>query len=347
MTLIASWIRVTPGGEELVVASDSRVTGGLKLDHAPKIFQLERQDAVIAYCGQTIVAYPILLQIKASLDGHEETRSRVLDLVHLKAHIEKVIGSLRSEIGDLPSQDGTNRAFKFLLAGYSWKMSAFRMWTFRYDITTGEFNAHSARKSGDFVFMSDSAVNEKRAVDSLIYRVKKDPKGSLKRLNWQPLEVLFEVIRDPGVLDIGGPPQLVKVYKHANTLPLNIIWPKEEILMGCREKEFAVTHLGRPLLGYERSRYLAMDPESLELIEPWNVAERLEAIRARETVRIQKCLQAEICRAISSLRDKRALHELLRQMYAQGVSLERIRATQAEAASRPFSSWYSVPTAGT
>ena len=77
MTLVASWVRVTPGGEELVIASDSRLTGGLALDHAPKIFRLERQDAVIAYCGPTVVAYPILLQLKSSLDGHEETRCQV------------------------------------------------------------------------------------------------------------------------------------------------------------------------------------------------------------------------------------------------------------------------------
>lgn len=208
MTLVASWIRVTPGGEELVVASDSRLTGGLLLNHAPKLFRLERQDAVIAYCGLTIIAYPILLQIKASLDGHEETRSRVLDIVHLKSHIEKVIESLRSKVADLPSEDGTNRAFKFLLAGYSWKTSAFRMWTFRYDVSTGDFNAHSARKSGNFLFMSDRAENEKRALDALSRSIERNPKGSLKKLNWEPLNVLVNVIRDPTISDVGGPPQL-------------------------------------------------------------------------------------------------------------------------------------------
>lgn len=76
MTLVATWIRQTKSNEELVIASDSRVTGGIVINCAPKLFRLERNDAVLAYCGPTMVAYPILLQIKASLDAHEETRER-------------------------------------------------------------------------------------------------------------------------------------------------------------------------------------------------------------------------------------------------------------------------------
>ena len=336
MTLVASWIRVTLGGEELVVASDSRLTGGLQLDHAPKIFRLERQDAVIAYCGPTIVAYPILFQIKASLDAHEETRSRVLDIVHLKSHIEKVIESLRSKVVDLPCQDGTNRAFKFLLAGYSWKMCAYRMWTFRYDLITGEFNAHSARKSGNFIFMSDMADNEKRALDSLIRRLEHKPNDSLRSLNWQPFEVLLEVIRDPDVPDVGGPPQLVKVYKHANTLPINVIWPKDEVKNSRAIRGFEVTHLGRPLLGYERSKYLVMDPDALELIEPWKAVQRIELNTTQETERVKKLLLAEVCCAIASLRDKRAKTELINRMILAKEPFEKIQAAMHGALSVPL-----------
>lgn len=325
MTLVVAWVRITPGGEELVVASDSRLTGGILLNHAPKIFQLERQDAVLAYCGPTIVAYPILQQIKASLDGHEETRSRVLDIVHLKAHIEKVIESIRSNVSDLPCKDGTNREFKFLLAGYSWKMSAFRMWTFRYDMTTGEFNAHSARKSGNFIFMSDKAKNEKRAIDSLIQSIK-IKKGMLKRLDWQPMQVLVDIIRDLDITDIGGPPQLVKIYKHANTLPINVLWPKKESETMCSERKFVVTHLGRPLLEYERSRYLSMDPDTLELIEPWNVANRLDSLQLNESARVKKHLQTNLCRAISALRKKKALTNAINCLVQEGAKWDEIDA---------------------
>lgn len=326
MTLVVSWVRVTPSGEELVVASDSRLTGGLQLDHAPKIFRLERQDAVLAYCGPTILAYPIMLQIKASLDGYEETRSRIIDIVHLKAHIEKVIESLRSKIADLPCQDETNRAFKFLLAGYSWKMNSFRMWTFRYDVITGDFNAHSASGSGKFVFMSDMHQNEKNAKDSLVQRMGKNPKFSLGRLDWQPLEILLDFIRNPDIPDVGGPPQLVKIYKHANIMPVNFIWPKEGDKSKWTEWEYEITHLGRPLLGYERSRYLVMDPDTFELIEPWNAAKRLELLHTRETARVKKNHLAAVCGVIASLRDKRNCAELLNRLIKEKAPFERIKA---------------------
>ncbi|WP_096697388.1 hypothetical protein [Polaromonas sp. AER18D-145] len=340
MTLVAAWVRVTPGGEELVVASDSRLTGGITLDHAPKIFRLERQDAVIAYCGPTLVAYPILLQIKASLDGHEETKSRILDIVHLKSHIEKTIESLRSKVVDLPSKDGTNRAFKFLLAGYSWKTSAFRIWTFRFDLKTGEFNAHSARKSGDFVFMSDSPKNEKLALDTLVRCIQLAPHRSLKRLDWEPLTILMDVIRDTSIEDIGGPPQLVKIYKHANTLPINILWPTKAVSYGIPCQRFEVTHLGRPLLGYERSRYLTLDPESCELVEPWHINARLNLHNSREQAFVLTQLRLRIVRAIAEVRDARASKQVFTRLFKEGASVQAFQRTMERIQNTHFSEWH-------
>lgn len=343
MTLVAAWVRVTPGGEELIVASDSRLTGGITLDHAPKIFRLERQDAVIAYCGPTLVAYPIILQIKASLDGHEETRSRVVDIVHLKSHIEKTIESLRSKVADLPSKDGTNKAFKFLLAGYSWKTNVFRIWTFRFDLKTGEFNAYSARKSGDFVFMSDSAKNEKLALDTLIRKMKGDEHRSLKRLNWEPLNILMDIIRNPSIKDIGGPPQLVKIYKHANTLPINLLWPARIVSYGIPCQRFEVTHLGRPLLDYERSRYLTLDPEACDLVEPWNISERLNRYNDLEKVFVQNQLRAKIGHVVAQVRDARAKKQVFDRLIKSGADVQVFQHTMQQMQETSFSEWSDEP----
>ena len=341
MTLVASWIRRTPAGEEMVIASDSRLTGGISLNHAPKLFRLERQDAVIAYCGPTIVAYPLLLQVKASLDAHDETRSRILDIVHLKSHIEKVIESLRSTVADLPSQDGTNRAFKFMLAGYSWKTSEFRIWTFRYDVRTGEFNAHSHRaNSGDFMFMSDVARNEKNAVAALTRLVKQDQKGSLKRLDWQPLKILVNVIRDASIPDIGGPVQLLKIYRHANTMPLNVIWPIEAEFNGGLPKKYEITHLGRPLLGYERSRNLTLDPDTCQLLEPWNLQPYIDKLNKNEEKMELPKLYIKLCAAIGAARNKRAKSERLSALIAAKVGFSQIKIVLNKIENEPFDSWY-------
>lgn len=185
MTLVAAWIRRLGNSEELVLASDSRLTGGIALNHAPKLFPLQRSDAVLAYCGPTLVAYPILLQVKASLDGHDETRDRLIDIVDLKSHIEKAIEGLRTQIQDLPSEDGTDTAFKFLLAGYSWRFSCFRVWTFKYDIVKKKFSAYSMRRTEcAFEFMSDVRKNELTARRRLLelLRLRSQCKRGLKAL---------------------------------------------------------------------------------------------------------------------------------------------------------------------
>ena len=63
---------------------------------------------------------------------------------------------------------------------------------------------------------------------------------------------------------IGGAPQIMKVYRHANCMPYAIYWPSKE----SRE----VSLIGRPLLDYERSSYLVMDPDTLKIEKHTGIA---------------------------------------------------------------------------
>lgn len=331
MTLVTAWVRRTAGAEELIVASDSRLTGGIALNHAPKLFPLARNDAVLAYCGPTVVAYPILLQLKASLDVHEESRDRIIDIVDLKAHIEKSIERLRAQIKDLPSKDLTDRAFKFLLAGYSWRFSKFRVWTFRYDTQTGEFNARSMPRNGHhFAFMSDVEENEKRARFQLMRTMFRDPKQPKTRLDWEPLQVLLSFIRDPECNDIGGPPQIMKIYRHANILPINVLWPEDRMKNGLRVRTFEINHLGRPLLDYEQTRLLTLDPELGDLIEPWNIREHAKAYNDCEERRLRGMLQARVARLLSWREANLQLQERLKVMLRSGASLADLQAVMGQ-----------------
>jgi len=47
---------------EMIVASDSRLSGGQAWDGNPKILMLPRSDAVLAFAGYTGVAYPLMIQ---------------------------------------------------------------------------------------------------------------------------------------------------------------------------------------------------------------------------------------------------------------------------------------------
>lgn len=76
----------------------------------------------------------------------------------------------------------------------------------------------------------------------------------------EPLEVLIEFIRDKGRRTIGGAPQIVKIYRHLNTMPLNVYWPN--LSAG------QISFMGRSLLPYERNEYMVLDPDTLEVSNP-------------------------------------------------------------------------------
>lgn len=324
MTLVAAWVRKTKDSEELVVASDSRVTGGIALNHAPKLFSLHRSDAVMAYCGPTLVAYPILLQVKASLDAHDETRNRVVDIINLKAHIEKTIERVRARIRGLPSNDDSHKSFKFLLAGYSWKLGRFKAWTFRYDIQTREFNAYPMPRTDQYVFMSDSQANELWARDELRRRVFRNPIGTRNEVDWEPLRVLMAVIEDRKIDDVGGPPQIVKVYKHANTLPINVLWPEDRVEKGLVVRKYEINHLGRPLLGYEKTNLLTFDPVTWEFVEPWNIRDHAKIYNDCEDRKLRQQLRARVATLLAWNRDRIALQERLTLLLKEGGDFTKI-----------------------
>ncbi len=86
-------------------------------------------------------------------------------------------------------------------------------------------------------------------------------KGKTKNdgFDYEPFEVLRDMIRlkiDPS---IGGPPAILKVYKHSNTMPYSVMWP--DAATG------KATIFGRPLLDYETTSYLRFDPDTLKTID--------------------------------------------------------------------------------
>ncbi len=325
MTLVAAWIRRTAGTEELIVASDSRLSGGVTLDHAPKILRLDRQDAVLAYCGSTSVAYPIVLQLKAGLDAYDETRSRVLDITQLRTHVQNIIERLRTSVSCHKLDDSASTGFKILLAGYSWRLNEFYIVAFKFDIRTGEFNSYRVGGRLGFHFMSDVHENEKTAQTRLLKNLalRRDP--SNRRLNWEPLEPLLTAIRDPDIYDIGGPPQIVKIYRHSNTLPINVLW-SESVKMGqVSVARHHITHLGRPLLDYEKSRYLTLDLDNFSLIEPWKISRLIDKKNEdslNEAKHEQLASLLSTIRALSTEKQKRLL---LNELVARRASFDEIR----------------------
>ncbi|WP_353496321.1 hypothetical protein [Vibrio sp. CB1-14] len=263
MTLVAAWVRHNNQTKELYVSSDSRLSGGREWDIGAKVLDLGRGDAIIAFAGNTDNAYPLMLQLQNAVQMHPKMRSRGYDLTILRGHLLNIFNSMWRNISNLPF--GQSRpdpaAVKFILAGYSWKVQDFRIWTVYFDNKNNEFRFRSAsnhRKKGGgnkyFAFIGDDAnLANERAYALLRERSRVEEIG----MQMEPFEVLREFICDEGKPYIGGAPQIYKVYSHMNVLPYNIYWPSKD--------SGQVAFSGRALMPFERNEYLAFDPYTFEV----------------------------------------------------------------------------------
>ena len=262
MTLCISWIRQAGGVTELIVASDSRLSGGQSWDANPKILLLPRTDAVLSFAGYTGDAYPLMIQAYNSIRMHGPANTRSMDLTDLKGHLIRVFDHSRKFISDLPrNQTSPDKPdVEFLLCGYSWKHKNFSVWKLHFDEHTDRFTFRLSRNwkgqdstSAKYVaYAGDQKVVE-AARTLLIANLR--AKGKLRQgsFDMEPFEVLRDLLRDGAFPCIGGPVQMVKIYEHSNAVPVGVYWPDKS--------SGQVSILGRPLMDYERIPWGIIDPD--------------------------------------------------------------------------------------
>lgn len=267
MTISIAWVRKIKTVEELVIASDSRLSFGCRWDCCPKILAIPRGDSAICFAGNTMYAYPVMLQAIAAVTQHPRLLSRGMNLDDLKGHLLRVLNSMVSLIHDLPKGGDSDPDTTFLFAGWSWKHSRFKIWLLHYDTHQRKFTFRPASRwrglnsEKVFTFTGDYEANYKERLISLLRKKKKIAGGGF---DMEPLEILRDMLRDPSFDLIGGAPQIMKVYKYSSCKPYAVFWPNKSAAI--------VNLLGRPLLDYEQSDYLVLDTDKMETIKHVDVA---------------------------------------------------------------------------
>jgi hypothetical protein len=254
MTVALAWVgKFRDGREHLYVASDSRVTGGQRLDVCPKILTLPRSDCVLCFAGDTASAYPLMIQLANAIEAHDPARQRGLDVARLKDHLLRVFTDIVRRITDAAIPFAKHDA-QFIFAGYSWRRKTFRIWTIHY---VEAERAFSAREAGGFHALLPKAAfigDWSRRVRASVHRSLRD---SQRVAYLEPLRVLADTLRGAGPHDsIGGPPQLVRITEHMNTRALCVRWNGEDTLFG------------RPLFPYENVDYWCVDPATGKVFRP-------------------------------------------------------------------------------
>lgn len=261
MTISVAWVRTVGDAEELLFASDSRLSFGGRWDCCPKILSLPRNDAALSFAGDTHYAYPVMLQAIAAVMQHPKSLSRGLDIRDLKGHLLRVLNDMLTLVHDLPKGEGLDNSPKtdFLLGGWSWKSNHFKIWHLHFDSHLKKFTYRpTARWAGIgqskvFAFVGDYKDEFKVRLVELLRKKRKLDKGGL---DMEPLEVLRDMLRVKTFDKIGGAPQVMKVYKYASCKPYATFWPTKA--------SGKVALLGRPLMAYEMSEYFVIDTDTLE-----------------------------------------------------------------------------------
>jgi hypothetical protein len=239
--------------QHLYVASDSRVTGGQRLDACPKIWTLPRSDCVLCFAGHTAATFPLMLQLAYAIAAHEPARERDIDIARLKDHLLKLFTDLVKRIRESPSPFSSEDA-QFLFAGYSWLKKDFRIWTVHYLEHERRF---AAREALSFIpRLAKAAFIGDRAKD-LRAQLARSLSGEGDPVYLEPLSILSKMLANaPNEGTIGGPPQLVRVTQHMSTRPFCVRWNDEDTLFG------------RPLFDYENTDYWIVDPLHGKFYEP-------------------------------------------------------------------------------
>jgi hypothetical protein len=280
MTIAVAWVRTINGCEELVFVTDSRLSGdGRTFDACPKVMTLPRSDCAIAFAGYTGHAYPMMQQLALAIDAHAPLRRRSMDLPAMRSHALKIFDSMSELILSsqrLSTPVSAAPEAEFLFGGYSWIKKKFEIWAIRYNVRDRRFVAEpahwvcidnrserivirrrpdkaDARCLGKLAFAGDQAPLAK---EKLIERLARLLNANMPKFDWEPFEVVRDMLRDPHHSEtIGGAPQIVKVYQYMDAAPLGVYWPK---------KSDGIVHLqGRPCLGYERIDRFVLDPDTL------------------------------------------------------------------------------------
>lgn len=255
MTITIGWIRKTNKHEELVFASDSRLRSYGSWDANPKIFLLDRTDCSISFAGDTQFSYPLINQIQNFIKSYPKSQNRFQDICHFKGHLLNMMNFMLSH-----KSDKETPKVVFLFGGYSWDRKKFYLWHIFFDenieqFVSAEVTPWKGIKTHRVIsFIGDYHLEFRKRLIDLMKSREKFIEG---HFDMEPFEVLRDMIREDKFIDIGGAPQLLKVYEHMNRTPIAVKWNVVNVEV--------TTLLGRPLQVYEKMNYPTIDPDTLKI----------------------------------------------------------------------------------
>ena len=205
--------------------SDSRLSGGKIWDYGPKIFGIGRSDAVIAFAGDTAWTYPLIAQISSYVESFVNLRDRTIDLAEAYDLILKMLNESLSFISEPAHPSMRVPDCSFIFAGYSVRRKGFLIRRIVFHTGRGRFESRNARDIGD---ESIAVIGDKGPVGAIARRLSDHLRESSRTgvtLNMVPAKAFFEVLSSKRFPEVGGAPQVAKVYQHLSQKHFGVYWP--------------------------------------------------------------------------------------------------------------------------
>ena len=257
MTLCVSWLRKINNEQELVFATDSHLSGGERWSGI-KLFELPRKDCLICFAGQTNRAYPLILNLIASIKFDEHLSSVHTDIAEVLDYLTQLFTSRCHSIAGYGKRDFNSVVgnFQFLFGGWSWKANMFKLWRLEYNCETEKVEYKEANPDGMlYAFIGDESD---KAEELLKEQLISNNRETSCRFDMEPLKVLVHMIRNFNYYSIGGAVQMARIHPPGLTEFLGIYWPS---IRG--EKTF----LGRNVSTEDNPTVEFIDPDTGELVD--------------------------------------------------------------------------------
>jgi hypothetical protein len=246
MTVVVSWTRKTNAGRELWVMSDSRLSGGKFWDYGPKIFSMGRSDAVIAFAGDTAWSYPLIAQVTTYVESFVNLRERVVDFVDAQKKIIRILNESLNFVSDAVDESLEEPDCTFIFAGYSVRKQEFMVNRVVFNSKKKQFEVKPSKKINGELLTIIGDEDPRKAIYRIVSKRENNYKGADFKLDMAPSEAFVEVLSSERFREIGGSPQIMKLYQNMNQQHIAVYWPPK-----VPHKEQKIYLRGRELGKYE------------------------------------------------------------------------------------------------
>ncbi|GGW65486.1 hypothetical protein [Vreelandella hamiltonii] len=227
MTVVVSWTRKTNTGRELWVMSDSRLSGGKCWDYGPKIFGMGRSDAVVAFAGDTAWSYPLIAQVTSYVESFINLRERAVDFIDARKKIIRMLNESLNFVSDAADPSLEVPDCTFIFAGYSARKKEFMINKVVFNSKRKKFELKPSKEiNGELL----AVIGDKKPVSAISRIVSEGEKKNTKtgfKLDMIPSEAFVKVLSSKRFREIGGAPQLTKIYQNMNQQHIGVYWPPE------------------------------------------------------------------------------------------------------------------------